>query len=81
MQDEIQMHTVKTHTVFVKRKLVLLVFLFATIFANSCLPVVAYLYNTKSNSRGNVYTLRLAVDSSKNDNNLLTLHNITNNTA
>jgi hypothetical protein len=72
------MHTVKTHTVFVKRKIILLVFLVAAIFANSCLPIVAYPYNTKSNSRGNIYTLRSAVDSSKNDNNLLTLHNITN---
>jgi hypothetical protein len=78
MQDEIQMHTVKTHTVFVKRNLVLLVFLFATIFANFCYPVVAYPYNTKSNSSGNLYTSRSAVDSYKNDNNLLTLHNITN---
>jgi hypothetical protein len=69
---------VKTHTVFVKRNLVLLVFLFATIFANFCLPVVAYPYDTKSNSSGNLYSSRSAVDSYKNDNNLLTLHNITN---
>ena len=72
------MHTVKTHTVFVKRNLVLLVFLFATIFASFCLPVVSYPYNTKSNSRGNLYSSRSTVDSYKNDNNLLTLHNITN---
>jgi len=77
MQDEIQMHTIKTHTVFVKRNLVLLVFLFATIFANFCFPVVAYSYNTKSNSSGNLSS-RSAVDSYKNDNNLLSLHNITN---
>src|ERR687884_2119482 len=56
----------------------LLVFLFATIFANFCLPVVAYPYDTKSNSSGNLYSSRSAVDSYKNDNNLLTLHNITN---
>jgi hypothetical protein len=79
MQDEIQMHAaVKTHTVFVKRNLVLLVFLFATIFANFCFPVVAYPYNTKSNSSGNLYSSRSAIDSYKNDDNLLTLHNITN---
>jgi hypothetical protein len=74
MQDEIQMHTVKTHIVFIKRNRVLLVFLFATIFANFCLPVVAYPYNTKSNSSGNLSS-RSVINSY---NNLLTLHNITN---
>ena len=78
MQDEIHMHTVKTHTVFVKRNLVLLVFLFATIFVNFTFPVVAYPYNTKSNSSGNLYSSRSAINPYKNDNNLLTLHNITN---
>jgi hypothetical protein len=56
---------------FVKRNLVLLVFLFATIFVNFTFPLVAYPYNTKSNSNGNLYSY-------KNDNNLLTLHNFTN---
>src|ERR671933_1917124 len=72
------MHTVKTHTVFVKRNIVLLVFLFATIFANFCLPVVAYPYDIKSNSSGNIYSSRSAINPYKNNNNLLTLHNITN---
>jgi hypothetical protein len=60
MQDEIQMHTVKKHTVFIKGNLVLLVFLFATIFANFYLLVVAYPYNNKSNSSGNLYSSRSA---------------------
>jgi hypothetical protein len=64
MQEEIQMHTVKTHTVFVKGNLVLLVFLFATLFANFCFPVVAYPYNnTKNNSSGNLYSSRSAINS------------------
>ncbi len=75
MQDEIHMHIVKTHTVFVKRNLVLLVFLFAILFYQTS---TAYPYNTKSNSSGNPYSSRSTVDSYKNDNNLLTLDNITN---
>src|SRR5919199_1586364 len=78
MQDDIHMHTVKTHTVSFKRNLVLLVFLFATVFANFCPPVVAYPYDIKSNSSGNLYSSRSAINPYKNNNNLLTLHNITN---
>jgi hypothetical protein len=72
------MHLVKIHSDFIKTILVALVFLFATLFANFWLTVVAYAYNTKSDSSSNLYTSKLEVGSSDHDNNLLTLSNITN---
>jgi hypothetical protein len=59
--------------------LVALVILFATLFANFWLIVAAYPSNLKSNSSGNLNSSDSAIGSSDhNNNNLLTLHNITN---
>jgi hypothetical protein len=71
-------HDIKIHSVFIRTILIALVFLFATIFANFSFTVVAYQYDTRSNSSGNLYGSSLAVGSSEHDNKLLTLHNITN---
>src|SRR5919198_4007070 len=69
---------VKTRSVFSNR--ILIILLFATIFANfcSCLTVLAYPYNTKINSRNYLYSSSSAIGSPDINNNLLTLHNITN---
>ena len=71
---------VKTQSILIKRILLVLVFLFTIIFANFCswLTVIAYPYNVKSNSSGNLHSSDSAVTSLSHDNNLLTLHNITN---
>jgi hypothetical protein len=69
---------IKTECVFIITILVGLLILFATIFANFWFIVVAYSYDTKSNNSGNLYSSRSAADPSKNDNSMLTLHNITN---
>jgi hypothetical protein len=61
-----------------QRILVALVILFATLYANFWFTVVAYPYNIKSNSSGNLHSSNSALGSSDHDNNLLTLHNITN---
>ncbi|MFL6433440.1 MAG: hypothetical protein ACJ71O_06895, partial [Nitrososphaeraceae archaeon] len=45
---------------FIRTILIALVFLFATIFANFSFTVVAYQYNTRSNSSGNLYGSSLA---------------------
>ena len=69
----------KIEPIFIKRILIILAFLFATISANFCFSLMAsaYPYNIKSNSGGN--SSNSAVGSSDHDNNnLLTLHNITN---
>jgi hypothetical protein len=68
---------------FVKTILIALVFLFATLFANFWFTVIAYTYNTKNNSSINPYTSNLEVGSYNDDNNndLLALHNITNNVS
>src|ERR1051326_8087245 len=59
--------------------LVALVILFATLFANFWLIVAAYPSNLKSNSSGNLNSSDSAIGSSDHNNdNLLTLHNITN---
>src|SRR5919198_899134 len=72
-----RMYMVTTHSGSIKTILVALVILFATIFANFWFTVLAYAYITKSNSSSDLYTSNLGVDPS-DDNNLLTLHNITN---
>jgi hypothetical protein len=69
-------HDIKIHSVFIRTILIALVFLFATIFANFSFTVVAYQYDTRSNSSGNLYGSSLAVGSSEHDNKLLTLHNM-----
>src|SRR5919198_984271 len=72
-----RVYMIKIRSDFIKTILIALVFLFATLFSNFWFTV-AYAYNTKSNS-SNLYTSNLGVGSSDNDNNnLLTLHNITN---
>jgi hypothetical protein len=68
---------VRIHSGFTKIILIALAFLFATLFANFWFTVVvAYAYDTNSSS--NLYTSNLGVGSSDNNNNLLTLYNITN---
>lgn len=72
-------YTCQKQSIFIKRILIILGFLFVTISANFCfcLMVLAYPYNIKSNGSGN--SSNLAVGFSDHDNNnLLTLHNITN---
>jgi hypothetical protein len=69
---------VRIHSSFTKIILIALAFLFATLFANFWFTVVAYAYDTKSNSSSSLYTSNLGVGSSDNNNNLLTLYNITN---
>ena len=69
---------IKRECVFIKTILVGLIILFATIFANFWFIPVAYSYDTKSNNSGNLYSSISVDDPSKNDNSLLTLHNITN---
>ena len=73
-------YVVKTQSILIKRILLVLVFLFTIIFANFCswLTVIAYPYNVKSNSSGNLHSSNSEVTSLSHDNNLLTLHNITN---
>jgi hypothetical protein len=61
---EYRMHMIKIHSVIIRTILIALVFLFATIFANFWFTVVAYQYNTRSNSSGNQYGSSLAVGSS-----------------
>src|SRR5919198_1835139 len=72
-----RMYMVTIHSGSIKTILVALVILFATIFANFWFTVLAYAYITKSNSSSDLYTSNLGVGYS-DDNNLLTLHNITN---
>jgi hypothetical protein len=73
---------VTTNSGFIKTILVALVILFATIFANFWLTIVAYAYNTKNNSSSsNPYTSNLGIGSYDDNNNLSTLHNITNNVS
>ena len=73
---------VRIHSGFTKIILIALAFLFATLFANFwftvvvVVVVVAYAYDTNSSS--SLYTSNLGVGSSDNNNNLLTLYNITN---
>src|SRR5918912_361527 len=72
------------HFGFVKTILIAIVFLFATLFANFWFTIVAYAYNTKNDSSSsNPYTSNLGVGSydDNNNNNLSTLHNITNNVS
>jgi len=66
---------VRIHSGFTKIILIALAFLFATLFANFWFTV-AYAYDTNSSS--SLYTSNLGVGSSDNNNNLLTLYNITN---
>ena len=67
-----------THSGFIKTILVTLFFLFATICANFWFTVAAYAHNTKSDSSSDLYTSNFGVGSSDDNNNLVTLHNITN---
>jgi hypothetical protein len=68
---------VRIHSGFTKIILIALAFLFVTLFANFWFTVVvAYAYDTNSSS--SLYTSNLGVGSSDNNNNLLTLYNITN---
>ena len=68
---------VRIHSGFTKIILIALAFLSATLFANFWFTVVvAYAYDTNSSS--SLYTSNLGVGSSDNNNNLLTLYNITN---
>src|SRR5919197_4960104 len=80
-----RMNMVTTHSGLIKTILIALVFLFATIFANFWFTVVAHAYITKSNGSSDLYTSNLGIGSSdydsNNNNNLLTLHNITNNVS